>query len=62
MNLPRARLARTIGAIRMTSVLFRNHDAYVRAAVGLALRDWGDYMRAIPARIFLLCGDAVRWR
>jgi len=22
-----------------------NHDAYVRAAVGLALRDWGDYMR-----------------
>ena len=29
-----------------------NHDAYVRAAIGFALRDWGDYMRGDAGESF----------
>jgi 3',5'-cyclic AMP phosphodiesterase CpdA len=34
-----------VGAPEAVTVVPGNHDTYVRAAIGFAARDWGDYMR-----------------
>jgi 3',5'-cyclic AMP phosphodiesterase CpdA len=34
-----------LGKSEAVTLVPGNHDAYVQAAIGLAMRDWGDYMR-----------------